>query len=105
MQRLKITTRTFALAVACLMAVAAPIITLGQVPPEEQNPWTCYDHQGYPRECTAVEKYALCLKSADESHWQCMEDVDSFWDRAGCEVAYVLNELACATRFLTGFVV
>ena len=109
MQRLKITTRTFALAVACLMAAAAPIITLGQQPPEElpeeQNPWYCYDFQGHERECSATENYTRCLRVAAIAYFQCELNADGFVDRAFCDLAYNLDAIACGTRFLTGFIV
>ena len=104
MQRLKITIRTFALAVACLMAAAAPIITLGQVPPEEQNPWKCYDSEGWERECTVTEKFVKCVDSTVSAYRQCRKRADNGWERFLCKAAHQADVFECQTRYLKDFI-
>lgn len=65
-----------------------------QTPPEGQNPWLCYDINGFERPCTHTEEYERCIWAAEESLQQCMEDA-GFWERARCRFRHDWDEFAC----------
>ncbi len=59
----------------------------------------CTDVNGNPRECTATEKWAICLANARDAAAQCIDAVP--WILIpGCYAALLLDTAACTTEFL-----
>lgn len=74
-----------------LATIVAPCVaTPMQTPPDEQNPWLCYDIVGWERPCTITEEWVLCRRAAQDSRIQCLQ-------KAGVDVAAMA---VCAARFL-----
>lgn len=70
------------LSTICVLAFVAPsVATPLQTPPEEQNPWLCYDDVGWERPCTATEEYRRCLDTSMVAYWTMPEEVGAF---GGC---------------------
>ncbi len=91
--------------VACLFTFAAPSVgTPLQTPPDEQNPWLCYDIHGWERPCTKTEEWVLCKRAAEDSRIQC--DRDAAGDLSAaivCAMRFVADEKACDAEFVGTF--
>lgn len=88
------------LSTICLLAFVAPsVATPLQTPPEEQNPWLCYDDVGWERPCTATEEYRRCLDASMVAFGQCLSRSGPAGDVV-CWWAFTLDQLHCAQDIL-----
>jgi hypothetical protein len=79
--------------------VASSEVTPLQTPPEEQNPWLCYDDLGWERPCTATETYNRCLDASEVSYLQCLRSANGWGARAACGWNRVLDDNACIQAY------
>ena len=86
----------------CLLTFVAPsVATPLQTPPDEQNPWLCYDLDGWERPCTATEEFWHCLEAAGVAEMQCvMATGDGKLREALCAGRRSLDEAACWAEFI-----
>ena len=89
------------LTVSASRGVAAPIAIACQTPPDEQNPWLCYDVDGWERPCTATETFDRCLRASADSYEQCIAKNDSWWAEALCGAKRDINSNACLQDYLS----
>ena len=88
------------LSTICLLAFVAPsVATPLQTPPEEQNPWLCYDDVGWERPCTATEEYWLCLEASMVAYGQCLSRSGLAGDVA-CWWLFTIDQFHCAQDIL-----
>jgi hypothetical protein len=50
---------------------------------------------GEPRSCTITEELASCILDSSDSHEQCHDNADGFWETLGCEVTHMADDAAC----------
>ena len=81
----------------CLLTFVAPsVATPLQTPPDEQNPWLCYDVEGWERPCTVTEEWVLCKRAALDAKEQCETDgAGDFNGAVICYMRYIADEKAC----------
>lgn len=58
-------------------------------------PCEAIDQDDMPRNCTFMEKWGQCLYEADDSYQQCRAEADGGFDRMGCDLAYIVDGMAC----------
>ena len=97
------------MAIVLALAVLAPVTTVSdataaQTPPDEQNPWLCYDDVGWERPCSATEEFDRCVWAADAAAQECYESGDGFWHDAGCYAQHHIDFLACELEFIKDFI-
>lgn len=95
----------FTLAAMCLVMFTAPAVAdAQQVPPEEQNPWKCYDIYGWERPCTVTEELEMCFWAADDAEMQCMQRAgDDLVDQGICSAKRTTDDLACWAALIAHF--
>ena len=64
----------------------------------------CTDRNGDPRQCTATEKFVLCLMAGEDAFLQCL-DALPWWGEASCYVALGLDSAACAVGIVGDVVI
>lgn len=79
--------RAAVLTILVTMLSGAPLAALGDCEFLQES--------GELRGCTFTEEAGQCLVWALESYYDCLEDVDSWWDRALCEAAVQVDIFAC----------
>ena len=92
------------LSTICLLTFVAPsVATPLQTPPEERNPWLCYDLEGWERPCTATEEFWHCMDAAAVSEIQCNMAIGDGKRAAVCAGKRTVDEFACAREFAAIF--
>lgn len=100
MQRLMILGLAFVLAAPF---ATPPDAAAAQTPPEEQNPWKCYDDIGWERPCSASEEFDRCLRAAYVAWEQCSERDEGAWHEVGCFLGYQADYAECELEFIKNF--
>ena len=87
-----------------LLTFITPSAATPQTPPEEQNPWLCYDIVGWERPCTITEEWERCKRAAEDARLQCEQNAgDNLFELIICGSRFVADEKACDAAFLGHF--